>query len=897
MLKHGRFHQFRTLLGEELQIEAPILTAQNPTALLKHQLKTADQRLNQHFWAKKDVVKLLVQRARLIDEILCYAWQFLELTEHCALLAVGGYGRVTLHPFSDIDLLILHDAPAEREKIEQFISFAWDCGLPIAQSVRSVELSCQYAQKELSVYTNLLNVRYLCGPEALFTQLKEALIPQGHLLWSHERFYETLKQEQKRRHERFDNTQSQIEPNLKEGPGGLRDIQAIFWLARHTFGKVDLIHLLRTHFLTEKEWSILLRGQRFLWEIRYALHSLSKKPNEKLFLEYQEQMVQHFGFKASHINEAISNFMQKFYRYTKGIQQAVNVIFLQYWEKHISNSHHAPYRPINRVCYLDGNYLKISDLVTLSTQMEWVFKLFLIIAQNPKIKGFTAQAHRIIRDIIRLNEDKITPPSKAVLSIFLSLFKQRTGLHRALTLMQDFGLLEIYLPFFERVVGQMQYDLYHVYTVDAHTLLAIRYIERFNSSQEESSFPLCYQIISKVKDIHVLYLGAFFHDMGKGSKGDHSLTGAEIAKNFCITHQMPHAHTEVVCWLVKSHLMMSKVAQTQDITDPKVVKEFAKNVQTAERLNYLYLLTVADICATNPSLWNSWREALIKNLYLATLKWLNQKKLSDFVQAKSFAKTQDHAYKVLQGSNKSAVDRLWETFGEGYFELYEPHNILWHCQLLNEQPQPNPLIGIKPHWNKGGTDILIYSPHRKNLFAAITLVLEKMGLSVVEARLTSSKEICLNTFVVLEASGQPILGPARNHIIKHALTELLKPLIYSKTANARLPTLSKQMPREQKYFKLKADIKVGLTLNQNILELSLVAPDFPGLLSCLGRAFMDCEWELEQAKINTLGNRVEDVFTLKKSQSTEQPNEQTQKKLSDTVKRYLRESLKIRSRL
>lgn len=793
---------------------------------IKHRWQTAKSELDKRFWLGDDIQALLKAQSFLIDEILLSAWKLvgLENNPNIALIAVGGYGCERLHPHSDVDILLLTSNTwdkSDNPSLEKFISFCWDCQLTLGASVRTLDECETISTEDLSIYTNLLNARRLVGSQALFEKMNEFILRDE--VWPFKTFFEAKCKERENRLKHYQNTEYNLEPNIKDSPGGLRDIDLISWLTLKKYHQSDLKILISYRDLFQEEYEILMTGRAFLWKMRYGLHLIVPKTNERLYFEYQETLAKKFHFDAQNqsVNTAISKMMQEYFHTVTQIREITDVL-CQHFKENLKLPSQAKIEKVNSFCQIIDDYLDITSGDALQTS-ENLMQLFFIIAQR-NLEGFSANAHRLIISALnKAGNDYFNHPQTRAL--FLNILRSKNAA-KVLFLMHRLNVLERYIPAFGDITGQMQFDLFHIYTVDAHALLVLDNIEHFFKNETFDKFELLKQCKEHASSIEILYLGALFHDIGKGKGGDHSQVGSDIALAFCQAHQIPRKTTELITWLVENHLLMSITSQRKDISDEEVIRDFASSVNSLSKLCYLYLLTVADIVATNPSLWNNWRAILLQDLFKACAFYLqNDKNLSP--------------------SFLSIEQTKWQT------------------QMILEDKAKNKLftIAIKEHVNHVGTDIFIYAPDSVNLFACICATLEKIFLNVVEARINTTKNnYSLQSFVVLDISGIPVANLQRMNEIHHSLNMLLTPLMLG--GELKVPVVSRHIKRSLKYFSGTANVTVTTLQNSTKTLLEVHAPDFPGLLARIGEAFVKADVILHSAKINTLGNKVEDLFYI-----------------------------------
>ena len=867
------------------QFDQELATSDNTLKLYRETLKQGKHTLHELFDNNEDVEQLVHAYASFIDELLSRIWanHFQQTNTQAALIAVGGYGRSELHPGSDIDLLLLFEEnsiESNKDNIEAFLTMLWDIGMEVGQSVRTVSDCVNESKKDVTVITNLVESRLLSGAEPLFDHMIEATATDK--IWSSHDFFQAKWEEQKARHLRFDDTAYKLEPNIKESPGGLRDIQMIGWVAKRHFGAKDLHELVAHDFLSEEEYESLITGQRLLWKIRFALHSLTRRREDRLLFDYQKTLALQFRFDDGAHNLAVEQFMQQYYRTVMELDR-LNEILLQHFQEAIIYADDSPDPiPLNRRFQLIKGFIEVTHDEVFNHYPYALLEVFLLLQTHPEAKGVRASTIRLIRSSQDLLDDKVRNDLRTR-SLFMEILRQSHGITHELRRMNRYGILAAYLPQFAHIVGRMQYDLFHNYTVDEHILFVVRNLRRFTVPEFKHEFPLCSEIISKIAKPELLYMAGLLHDISKGQGGDHSELGEEVAIKICKDHGLGEYDTNLVAWLVKNHLIMSMTAQRKDINDPDVIHEFANNVGDVVHLDYLYLLTVADIRGTNPELWNSWKDSLLKELYRSTKRVL---RIDDdiLITHKSIIKSKKiDALKMLADNKISTekTEQAWLDFNDDYFIQYTADEISWHMQsIVNIDLSSLPLVCVRNDKSRGSIAIFIYAPVQSQQFAATTATLEKAGLDIVDARILSSKDnYTLDTYLVLDIHENDNRDERINEI-KQSLKQALNNQLNDPEA------INRHIPRQHKHFDVKTEIRFSLDKNQQRTILEVITADRPGLLSKIGNAFKTCEIELQNAKIATIGLRIEDVFYI-----TNKNNEPLTEKefllLRDTLKEQL----------
>lgn len=903
LLHHYRFHPDDTLFDvaafrDELQHH------RQPISLFKQALASLRERLDERFRHGADIRDLVYGRAWCLDRLLEVAWErFAWPDDGVALLAVGGYGRGELHPHSDIDLLLLlenDDDTPYREPLTGFITFLWDIGLEIGQSVRSLNDCEREARGDVTIITNLLETRTLAGPERLREAMRERLSSAN--MWSSPAFFEAKWQEQIARHHKHNNSEYHLEPNIKSAPGGLRDIQMIGWVAKRHFGPLRYEDVVAQGFMNDAELRILSQGQAFLWQVRYALHMLTERAEDRLLFDHQRTLAKLFGYADTRERLAVEQFMKTYYRHVTALA-GLNDMLLQHFDEVILRAGEAlEVKSINPRFEIKGGYIQLRQPNVFVRRPGALLELFLLMAQHPEIDGVRADTIRQIRDHRHLIDGAFRDDLRHQ-SLFMELLRSGGDVPTQLTRMNRYGVLGKYLPEFGEAVGLMQHDLFHIYTVDAHTLRLMSFLQRFREARDGDEYAVAIEVIQKLPKLELLWIAGLYHDIGKGRGGDHSELGAVDAAEFCRRHALASWDTRLVAWLVEHHLLMSKTAQKRDLSDPDVIHAFARTVRDEVHLDYLYVLTVADISATNPSLWNGWRASLMRQLYTETRRVL-RRGLDNTVDRQGWVdETRVEALGLLRaiGADAVHVEQLWQTFGEDYFLQYTPSEIAWqtqgilaheapahdnpsrHEQASPDQPSASPVAtelplvlvsGPSEDMTEGGTKIFIHARSVDDLFAATAAAIEQLGLSIHDARIaTSSDDWTLNTFILLDDDGEAIREPSRLEAIRrHLVEELDDPDDYPQI-------VSRHTPRQLKHFKVPIEVIIEQDPANARTSLELVAPDRPGLLARVGRIFMEQNISLSAAKIATLGERVEDVFFITDKQGRPLTDPEAQSRL------------------
>lgn len=815
-------------------------------------LKTEHARLEADFFNHLTPRYLLRRLSLFTDQLLREVWNACHIHQDVCLIAVGGYGRQTLFPHSDIDLLLLlpeNLTEDQHQKIEMLIGILWDIGLNVGHSVRNLSECMTEAKNDVTVLTNLLEARLIQGQHKYFSALaascSQAMHPQS--------FFDNKWQEQSARHAKYNDTAYNLEPNLKESPGGLRDLDMVLWIAQSLGLGNSWQALCKQQVITEKTVRLIRRHERNLQNLRIRLHYLAKRHEDRLLFDFQNDLANHLGFQNTAKKRASEQLMQGYYRSVKFIS-LINEILLKTFQSHLKHNEQPPLAINERFSIQHGQLITNAGKL-FQTYPSAILESFLILQQRQDIEGFSAT---LIRELQRVKksinqEFRQTAEHKR---LFLEILAQPNGVNRAFKNMSRYGVLGQYIPAFGKIIGQMQHDLFHVYTVDEHTLNVLRNLRRFSKPELSHEFPLCSRLFSTFNQPHHLYIAALFHDIAKGRGGDHSDLGAIDARRFCKLHGLPKHDTELVSWLVTSHLKMSRTAQKSDLSDPEVIRQFASYVGDEHHLNALYLLTVADIRGTSPTVWNAWKARLLENLYTQTLHVLHTQGNTTHTQAD--VRKQQAALKLNSfGLKANSFSKLWIDFGEQYFIRFDSDEIAWQSRLLLPHAKTQqPIVRARLSPDGDGIQVLIYCLNQKDIFARICHFFGSMHYNIAQAKIyTTPSGYALDSFIILEQSTKQI---SYSGLLKHIEQELTKKIISHLPLEA--PTVGR-INRQVKHMPIKTQVKLTPEANQQH-QLEVIANDRPGLLALMAIQFMLNDIELHNAKINTLGNRVEDSFLI-----------------------------------
>ncbi|WP_286236813.1 [protein-PII] uridylyltransferase [Neptuniibacter halophilus] len=875
--------------------ENALAEAASPIPVYKEALKQIRSSLDERFRDGEDIRKLVYGRAREIDRLLQTAWSTFDWPEQqVSLIAVGGYGRGELHPHSDIDLLILLqdgvDPEQYHDSISGFLTLLWDINLDLGSSVRSLSECYEEAQNDITIATNLIESRTLMGNEDLHQQMYDKVTSEG--AWTDKEFFIAKLKEQKGRHEKTNNTEYNLEPNLKNSPGGLRDLQTIGWVAKRHFGSTYIRDLVEDGFLTETELETLNKGELYLWSVRYALHMLCGRREDRLLFDHQRTLADFFGYEDEAGKLAVEQFMSKYYRIAMAMSEFNDMLLQHFDEAILRADEEQVITPLNNRFQIHNDYLEVAYDSVFEHHPFALMELFVLLAQNPEIKGVRASTIRMIRD----NRHKVDEEFRSDIrntSLFMELLRSPERVSTELKRMTRYGILGRYLPQFGRIIGQMQHDLFHIYTVDAHTMKVIQKCRQFRHNDFREEFPIAHRIVNQLPKIELLYIAALFHDIAKGRGGDHSELGAEDVMEFCEGHHLGKWDSHLVAWLVRNHLLMSMTAQRKDISDPEVIHTFAQQVRDVVHLDYLYVLTIADINATNHSLWNSWRATLMRKLYTDTKRALRRGLENPINKEDRIEQIQNEALLLLhrQGVDEAEIKNLWSTIGDDYFLRETAQSIVEHTQaILEHTNQDEPLVLIRQTSHRmfeGATEIFIYSKDIKNLFAATVSAMDQLHLNIQDARIivTDSGQV-LNTYTVLSDDNTPLSENPDHlqHIKQSLIEELDDPDDYPEI-------IQRRVPRQMKLFAMPTKVYLSNDpiLQQTVIEV--ITPDRPGLLARIGGIFAEHHLSVRKARIASVGERVEDFFFITDDQGQPVSDPQLCQTLQDEICQQLDEHI------
>lgn len=818
-------------------------------------------------WLKKDrgrqvrgIGYFLKLRSNFTDSILITIWnkEGLDQSPDLALFAVGGYGRGELHPSSDIDLLILSKKALTKRNqlsVEKFISHLWDLGFNIGHSVRSLHDSATQAKNDIRTMTNMLETRFLVGDISMEKEFYD--VQEHRSLWPGASFFKAKEEEQIQRHSKFNNTEYNLEPDIKSSPGGLRDIHTVDWLLNNYSRKLHKNSINLFEVVTPFERNELMKSKYWLWTIRYLLHLEANREEDRLLFEYQIAVAKKLFPSIENPNAAAERLMHRYYRSALTISEINSTVTQAFKEKLIPAK-------FNRRKRLSDNFFQKNNLIGLTDPKGFkknpslLLDLFLKLSEHPKISGIESKTLRYLkedRDLISADFRK----KKKNINLFLSILRSKRLMVTQLEHMKELGILGRYLPEFGRITGQMQYDLFHIYTVDAHTLQVLRNMRRMLLGTSKELYPLASEIIQNLPRMEILYIAGLYHDIGKGRGKDHSRLGTAIVRRFCKTHNFDKDDRKLIEWLVINHLTMSVKSQKEDLSNPEVIRKFAEMIKDQTTLDYMYCLTVADVSATNPNLWNSWNSSLLRELYMKTANYLKADKSllesSDLEKAKTLLSKN-------KAINEVKLNEVWLNFYPNYFDSFNHLELAQHAEILTKNNDTTSVQLLADE--NGTTNLLIYTKDRPNVFAATIGILDSENINFLDAKLFGMKNgFCFDCLKISDTNGDSlkITSSKTKKILTKIQTALDKKIIIPKIVQKRIPS-------RLKHFNLKTSIKVEHDMKNRWTQIDLKTMDRPGLLASVSRVFVSHNAIIKKARIATYGERAEDRFCISSIEET-----------------------------
>jgi len=825
--------------------------------------------------SSRGVRSMLQKLARHTDGTLQQLWLRAGFPADCTLVAVGGYGRGELFPHSDVDVLLLlpdgtelegsveeastnantNANPSLKTRIENFIGSCWDSGLEIGSSVRTVAECVEEAAKDVTVQTSMLEARWLAGAKANFSVLTAALAAAC----DPKAFFVAKTLELRQRHNKFEDTPYALEPNCKESPGGLRDLQVVLWVARAAGLGKSWEELARNGLATAFEVRQIKANEALLSLIRARLHMLAKRREDRLVFDLQTAVAESFGYASQAPDgsrlprRASESLMRRYYWAAKAVTQLNQILLLNIEER--LNPNTQPLTPINERFFEKAGRIEVASDELYVREPHAILETFLLFQTTPGVSGLSARTLRALynaRSIMdaRFRSDPVNRDT------FKRILQQQDGITHAMRLMNQTSVLGRYLWVFRKIVGQMQHDLFHVYTVDQHILMVLRNVRRFFMAEHSHEYPTCSQLAAGWDKPWILYIAALFHDIAKGRGGDHSVLGCKDVRLFCRQHGIAAEDAKLIEFLVGEHLTMSRIAQKEDLSNPEVIAAFAQRVGNERYLTALYLLTVADIRGTSPKVWNAWKGKLLEDLYRYTLRVLGGRAPDPQADVES-RKREAQTILALHAEPFESHKALWTTLDVSYFMRHDAADIAWHTrQLARHVGAGHPVVRARNSAAGEGMQVLVYTPDAPDLFARICGYFDEAGFSILDAKIhTANNGYALDTFQVIS----PTLAEHYRELAAMVEADLIRTL---ETAGALPPPSKGRVSRRVKSFPITPRVDLRPDEKAQRWLLSVSASDRVGLLYSIARVLARHRINLQLAKVTTLGERVEDTFLI-----------------------------------
>ncbi|MBT8141449.1 MAG: [protein-PII] uridylyltransferase [Gammaproteobacteria bacterium] len=839
-----------------------------------------------------DVSDLLKQASDTVDAVLIDLWLH-YFSQHQdiqtpSLIATGGYGRAELHPGSDIDLMILlpkkHDKVIEGP-IAEFLTILWDIGLEVGHSVRNLKQAVTTSKNDITIATSLQEARLIIGDKALFADMQKATGPKK--LWSSKKFFQAKLEEQQARHQRYRETTYNLEPNIKGNIGGLRDLQVIAWVLKRHYDANLLEELVGLGFLTRSEFEQLDAAKKFLWKIRFALHLINGGREDRLLFDNQLKIAEQLGYRGNDSRKPVEVFMRDYYRTAQTLARLNHMLLQMFREDILEQKSRPTKRQIDKQLQSRNDYLDLSYENAFVDDPGLILRIFNVWQTQEKLRGITARTNRKLHEALDYIDDDFRNDETNKQN-FMDLFKHPSRIYNTLSRMNRHKVLGLFLPVFGKIVGHMQFDLFHAYTVDAHILFVIKELEALLTGEHED--PLLIKAAAAIDKPEILLLSGLFHDIAKGRGGDHSTLGASDVVQFVKNYALDENDGELLRWLVEQHLFLSVTAQKKDIDNPAVIQEFAEVVQNQRNLDYLYLLTLADIKGTNPELWNQWKAVLFAKLYHYTAAYFAQQVPSADEHLR--AKKSDALQKLKDEHSKAQVESIWQVLDDDYFLRHSPGEIRWHTRVLLTEKK-FPLLSIRrqstrhitSYNEKKALDIFVVASYDSKLFSKICVALDSLNLNITSAKLFRNSKLVNDsdslalTFRVKETREDILIDEAR----KQQVFDTLQKTLHS---DAQYQLVTNRITRQMRLFSRPSSIRFDSdpSTSQTILELDTL--DRPGLMAMVSYCFAQLNIDVNLAKIMTIGESAEDVFYLTdKKQHALSPK--LQRELADLIQATL----------
>ena len=785
----------------------------------------------------------------------------LELDKNFAIYANGGFGRKEMFPSSDIDLSIVElNKIQDHGNLEKFISFMWDRGYKVGHSVRSINDIKKISKNDLKEFTSYLTRRAIISNQNIDNKITKAL----NGLWTRNNFYNQKFIEQQRRHSEFHSSAYNLEPDLKESPGTLRDFQSALWILQHCYG-LDSQDAINKSGVIDEEFKKAIEAYNFIKSLRFATNIATQK--NRLNFEAQIEVSKYAKLNKKSSKASVEKMMKNYYENASILSYFNEIIFEKYNEKKVNIFS----KKISGI-YKNKNKIGIRN-IDIKKNKDLIFQIFIEIGKNKNINLIDTPTKSLIKKNINLIDEKFIK-QKIYSKQFLEILRSKYNLSSILKTMKNLGVLQAYIPEFANVVGQMQFDLFHIYTVDEHTFKVVRNMRQMKLFKQKG-FELEYELINKIPKIEILYLAGIFHDLGKGKGGDHSDIGAKISYDFAIRIGMSETDAGLISWLVKEHLIMSSISQKKDIGEAETIIEFAKQVEQSEKLDYLYLLTINDIRATNPALWNGWKHQLLKDLYILTRSKINKEPL---IASSSIAlERKKNTLLAFSVNDGEVLESYLSNLGNSYFNKNLSESLKWQAALIVKNKDKDLIVGCKNIF-ENLIEIFIKVKNSKGLFYKFTKILEHSGLEVIDANIFSSTDntFAANTFITKFSHHE-------RKLLNSDLIELKKRIEKNFTEFNKIKDFQKKSIKKNRFEKV-INISNSINKDKGRNLITIETSDSQGLLANIAKVFFDNNVSIFSARINTLGDRVEDTFEIENHNKTLLGSNKIEKIVADLEK-------------
>ncbi len=841
--------------------------------LLKAHLETGRAEIEQQFLRGNDGLACGAALGALMDEVVTALFDLADRRvfpaanpttgEKVALAAIGGYGRGPLAPFSDIDLLaiVAYKRTPRAEQLVEFLLYAmWDLGLKVGQAVRSTEDCIRLAKGDVLIRTSMMERRFLTGELALYTDFDkrfgksvEALDRRG--------FVEAKLAERDQRHKKIGDFRYMVEPNIKEGKGGMRDLQTLGWIARALYGVGDVAAMVPQGLLRREEAARFAKADAFLWTVRCHLHFVAKRPEEKLTFDVQVEIAKRLGYNDHAGAVAVERFMKHYFLVAKDVGNLTRIFCAAFEADSLGQPRGWLSRAARKIdgFVLDSGRLNLVSEDQFAKEPRDLIRLFAV-AQRSGYDIHPNALRTVTRNLSRIGPDlRADPEANRIFvdEILTGPGNREIGFRR----MNDAGVLGKFITDWGRIVAQMQFDMYHYYTVDEHTLNAVGILNRIENGEAVDAFPLASELIGQVDSKRALALAVLLHDVGKGRGGNHSDVGGSIAERLGPRLGLTAEETETTAWLVRWHLGMSGVTTRRDIEDPRTVQDFAALVQSPERLRVLTLLTTIDISAVGPGRWNNWKAGLIEDLYHRTAEVLGGA-VEAMGRSERASKQQAEARVLLPEWSDAQFDGFAAMGSRGYWMGFDAPTHARHARLVNAAERDGQSLAVETRADEArdATEVTIHTSDHPGLFARLAGAFAMSGLSIVDAKIfTLSNGMALDVFWAQDASGDPLSGSKRARL----LVAIERAITGERVPPEELARLKGKPHDRVRPFEVTPRVLLDNEASSTHTIIEINGRDRPGLLHDVTWALTNQGLQIANAKISTYGHKVIDVFYVK----------------------------------